>query len=93
MRGMLKELDNLQHLKIEFKTFLKNLSSMLKEHPGEHVLIKEEKILGYYSSRREGLKQGLLIYGNDCFLVRKIEKIEDQKKVQGLFYEIDNSFN
>ncbi len=43
-------------LEIEYKYFISNIDQLIKEHLNEYVVIVNEKILGFYSSEEEALK-------------------------------------
>lgn len=64
--------------KLDFKFFQSKLPELLKEHRNQFVLIKDQKIDGFYLSMEEALKQGYEKFGDVEFL---IQEITDEKRV------------
>lgn len=69
----MKETDNK-----DFKFFESKLPGLIKEHKGQFVLIKDEKIHGFYLSVQEALQNGYTKFGNSDFL---IQEVTDEKRV------------
>jgi hypothetical protein len=58
--------------------FESKLPELLKDHLGQFVLIKDQKIEGFYPSMEEALKEGYRKFGNVNFL---IQEITNEKRV------------
>ena len=43
---------------------------------GEYILIKDEKVVGFFSSYDDALRQGYQQFGLDSFLVKQISTLE-----------------
>lgn len=65
-------------LKNELSTFEKNKRNLIRNHLGEYVLIKDDEILGTYQSFNEAANKGIMKFGTNPFLVKKIEKEESK---------------
>lgn len=64
-------------LEKEIKYFEANISEWLKEFPGKFVLIKDENLIGPFDNQKDALVEGARRFGNQSFLVRKVEESED----------------
>lgn len=68
---------NLTQLKQELETFKKSRNKLLAEAKGQYALIKEDKIIGTFSSFDDALAEGYKKFGNKPFLVKEITDIEE----------------
>lgn len=64
-------------LEKEIAFFEKKKSGLLETSRGKFVLIKDEKIIGTFESQKDALNKGFSEFGNQPFLVKKIEDIEE----------------
>ncbi len=64
-------------LEKERKYFENNIAQWLKESPGKFVLIKDESLIGKFDNQKDALVEGARRFGNQSFLVRKVEESED----------------
>ena len=63
-------------LEKERNYFDEHCDEWLKQHPGEFVLIKGDKLIGVFSNQAEALSEGARCFGTDSFLVRQVEESE-----------------
>jgi len=63
-------------LKKELETYKKHKDELVKESEGKYVLIKGSEIINIFKSEEDAIKMGISKFGNDPFLVKKIERIE-----------------
>lgn len=63
-------------LEKEIETYKKNKEELISKHLGKFVLIKENKIIGIFESQKDAINEGIKKYGNNEFLVKKIEEVE-----------------
>ena len=71
-------------LKSEYNYFQSHLDDFVKEHLNEFVLIKGEKVIAFFTSYEQALRNGLKRFGNVPFFikaVKKEEEIQDRKSV------------
>ena len=61
----------------EYTTFLECKDQWITEHLNEFVLIKGTKIIGFYSSYRDALENGLKRFGNVPFFIKVIMEEEE----------------
>lgn len=62
----------------EYDYFLKNKQEFLKEYLNKFIVIKDEQIVGSYSSQEEALKESSRKYAPGTFLIQKVsDKPED----------------
>lgn len=78
-------------LEKEIKYFEANRSEWLKEFPGKFVLIKDEDLIGYFDNQKDALVEGARRFGNQSFLVRKVEESEDVIYIPALTLGILNA--
>lgn len=64
-------------LNTEFKFFLENRNSILKQHLGKVVVIKDKKIIGVYNSKTEAVKETRKTHEMGTFLVQKCDPGDD----------------
>ena len=61
----------------EYKTYLAHQDEFMSNHLDEFVLIKEDKVLGFYGSYKDALSNGLSKCGNVPFFVKVVAKEEE----------------
>jgi hypothetical protein len=71
-------------LEREIKFYNENISEWLKSQQGKFVLIKEEKVIGFFNSIEEAVSEGARLYGLSSFLVRQVLIKQDEIKVPAL---------
>jgi hypothetical protein len=62
----------------EMKLFENNVSEWLRTQSEKFVLIKEEKVIGFFTTDEEAISEGVRLFGLSSFLVRPI--ISEQVK-------------
>lgn len=70
-------------LEKELKTYKKNLPEWT-EYDGKYVLIKEEKVCGFYSSYDDALTEGYRQFRLEPFLVKRVSMIEQPHLISRL---------
>lgn len=60
----------------EMETYLREKKKLLEQSVGKFVLIKKTTIEGIFESQNDAIKVGISKFGNNPFLVKKIEEIE-----------------
>ncbi len=60
----------------EMATYTTHREQLLGRAKGKYVLIKRDRILGEFESRRDALQRGYDEYGNAPFLVKRIVETE-----------------
>ena len=63
-------------LEKEYKFYLNHLDEFVAHHLHQFVLIKKDKIVGFYDSYAGALKAGLKDFGNVPFFIKEIERQE-----------------
>ncbi len=59
------------------RTFLRdNLHELRDQYPGNYLLIKGEKVYGYYETRDQGVEVGISLFGRGPFLVGSVSDPE-----------------
>ncbi len=66
-------------LQTELHFYEKNKQEYLKLYKGQFVLIKEEQLIGTFTTDAEAYKAGLEQFGNQPFLIKQV--LEDDTKV------------
>jgi hypothetical protein len=66
-------------LQAELHFYEKNKQEYLKLYKGQFVLIKDETLLGAFTTDAEAYKAGLEQFGNQPFLIKQV--LEDDTKV------------
>lgn len=64
-------------LEKEYKFFLGHRRRLVKEHLHKFILIKDDRIVGFYDSYDRALKAGLKDFGNVPFFIKEIERHEE----------------
>ena len=71
-------------LEKELAYYQENLKTWLKQSPGKFVLIKEEELVGMFDTNEEALSAGASRFGLASFLIRRIEKSQEDIKLPAL---------
>ena len=64
-------------LQQEYNIFLSRLDEFLPKHINEFVLIKGEKVINFFKSYEDALKEGLEKFGNVPFFIKIVKKEEE----------------
>jgi hypothetical protein len=76
-----KELDFFESIKAE----------LIKAHDGKFALVKGEKFYDAFDSPDNAYKEGIRLFGQEAFLVRRISAKEEVHRNQALFLGIMNA--
>lgn len=71
-------------LKKELKFFERNKSRLLKNYLGQFVLIKDNDLIGAYTTEEEAYKAGIEKFGNTPFLIKQVLKEEPTYAIPAL---------
>ena len=71
-------------LEKELAYYQKNLEIWLKQYPGKFVLVKKEELVGVFGTNEEALSVGASQFGLSSFLIRRIEKKQEDIKLPAL---------
>ena len=63
-------------LEKERKFFESHRADWLSQNPGKFVLVKDDELIGIFSSQKEALIEGARRFGTESFLVRQVEETE-----------------
>ena len=66
-------------LEKELKTYAEHKSDLIKTSVGKYALIKDSKIINVFESQNDAIKAGIEAFGNNPFLVKKIEEVEQKQ--------------
>jgi len=70
----------MNELQTEIETYALRESELTKEHLGKFVVIKGEKVMGFFDSIDDALTEGTRQFGLESYLVRRVgdptQKIE-----------------
>ena len=61
----------------ELRTYETRLSAMLRDHPGEYVVIQGEELRHFSSSYEQALQWAYESFGLDRFFVKKVAEDQD----------------
>jgi len=65
-------------LESNYTWFKQQLDELLSKHRGQHALIHNQEIVGYFENNIDAIKEGLSQYGEENFSVELVDdKIED----------------
>ena len=59
-------------LEVEHQFFKRILPELQKEHMGEHVLIKGEKVIAFYDNRDDAVREGFKQFPHQAIYVKQI---------------------
>lgn len=68
-------MDKLQ-LQKEMDYFDQNKSEYLKTYHNTYVVIKDNKLLGNFTTQQEAYQAGIKVYGNEAFLIKYVTENE-----------------
>lgn len=71
-------------LKEEIEYFNSMLAEWLQHYEGQYALVKDHKLIGTFTTEVEAYKEGIKLFGNNPFLIKKIEKDEQLEKLPAL---------
>ena len=64
-------------LDVEYGIYKRSRKKWLREHPNEHVLIKHERVVGFYPNRLDALKEGVMRFGDVPFFIAELSPDDD----------------
>ena len=65
-------------LQKEYKVFCHHLKEFIPDRLNQFVVIKEEKIIGFYPCYEDALRDGLKRFGNVPFFIKIVCKDEEE---------------
>lgn len=71
-------------LKEEIEYFNSMLAEWLQHYEGQYALVKDHKLKGTFTTEVEAYREGVKLFGNNPFLIKKIEKDEQLEKLPAL---------
>jgi hypothetical protein len=71
-------------LKEEIEYFNSMLAEWLQHYEGHYALVKDHKLYGTFTEEVEAYREGVKLFGNQSFLIKKIERIERLEKLPAL---------
>lgn len=71
-------------LKEEIEYFNSMLAEWLQHYGGQYALVKDHKLIGTFTTEVEAYREGVKLFGNNPFLIKKIEKDEQLEKLPAL---------
>jgi len=71
-------------LRKEYVYYKANKDKLLEKHLNSFVLIKGNKIIGFFNSEEAAYKAGLKRIGNQAFLIKRVMKEEDVSQFPAL---------
>jgi len=63
-------------LELELQTFHEQKDHLLEKYKDRYVLIKGDDIIADFESRGDALRAGYKRFGEEAFLVKKVEEVE-----------------
>lgn len=66
----------MEALEEELKTYESKKEGLLVKYTGKYVLIKGSEVIDIFETEKDALRIGIEKFGNEPFLVKKIEKTE-----------------
>jgi len=64
-------------LEKESKYFEEHKEELLKHYEGQFVLIKDDQLVGAFTTEEEAYQTGLKKFGNQPFFIKKVAKEEE----------------
>ena len=61
----------------EYQFYLNHLKEFIPQHLNQFVLIKEDKIAGFFKSYENALRAGLKFFGNVPFFIKEVQPKEE----------------
>ncbi len=74
-------------LQQEYDFFLAHLNEFMKTHLNEFVVIKGDKVVGFFNSYEKALRDGLKRFGDVPFFIKEVQ---EEKEVH-FFHGVDVS--
>ena len=71
-------------LKDEIEYFNSMLGEWLQHYEGQYALVKNHKLFGTFTTEEEAYKEGIKQFGNQPFLIKKVERVERLEKLPAL---------
>lgn len=71
-------------LKNEIEYFNSMRAEWLQHYEGHFALVKDHKLIGTFTTEVEAYREGVKLFGNNPFLIKKIEKDEKLEKLPAL---------
>jgi hypothetical protein len=62
----------------ELKFYQENLQNWLRDYPGKYVVVKNDKLIGFFDHYEQALSEGARRFGLTSFLARKIEPTQEE---------------
>lgn len=66
-------------LEEEYKYYIDNKDSLIKKHNKKFVVIKENEVIGVYSTREKALEETIKEHELGSFLIQKVSKNEEEQ--------------
>jgi hypothetical protein len=60
----------------ELEVYRRELPRLVREHPGEFVLIRGDEVVGFWESEGQAYEAGCERFGPEPFLVRQVREAE-----------------
>ena len=67
----------MKSLEAEFKYYLDNQDTLVRQHKGKFVVIKDKQVIGIYSTEKEALQETMKEHELGTFLVHLAEAGEE----------------
>jgi hypothetical protein len=65
-------------LEMESKYYAEHKAELLASYEGQFVLVRGSELAGAFTTDREAYEAGLKRYGNEPFLIRRVQRQEDE---------------
>lgn len=75
----------------ELEYYKANKEELLKHHENQYAVIKENKLLGAYTTEQEAYEAGLKEFGNVSFLIKRVTKQEEIVRFPALAIGVINA--
>ncbi|MBI2918575.1 MAG: hypothetical protein HYY01_11370 [Chloroflexi bacterium] len=72
-------------LEKELRYYEVHREELLREHEGKFVLIKEESLVGVFTTEKEAYADGIRHFGDQPFLIKRVTKQEEVVYLPALF--------
>ncbi len=80
-------------LKEEIEYFNSMLEEWLQHYEGHYALVKDRKLYGTFTEEVEAYREGVKLFGNKPFLIKKIERVERLEKLPALTLGIIRAYS
>jgi len=74
----------LEVLEKEIRFFNQIKPELIKVHKGKVALIKNEQLLGTFTTLEEAYKEGIRRFGKEPFLIKFVDETEEQQTIPAL---------